>query len=281
MNNSKLGTNTISGYIDHLGIITDSGYVPGTVFIEGDSLSYIPNDNNESGEVIPILNNNSTFRPIRCSELHNSILRKVFFKQCLVYQEDEDTVKMKINPDSLQSDIPVITQKSLSELSKAADGISFNNEFGIEDMQEINSRYSELYSGEDKKGFDFLQLTTKNKIDLGDKYFSTTVISADSDVYTDTLNLNGIIRHCVSSELKGSANIDVRYSTAKGVFSENIVFSVFSYDQDLKLEVKNFIQDINDKVQVEYINGVLRVYPLDSTVNECIINNCILTYAKS
>ena len=281
MSNSKLGTNTISGYIDHLGIITNNGYIPGTVFIDRDSLSYIPNDNNESGEVIPILNNKTTFRPIRCSELANAISRKVYFKQCLIYQEDEDTIKMKVNPDSLQSDIPTIMQKSLAEQSKFADGISFNNTFSPDDVQDINSKYSELYEGDDKKGFDFLQLTTKNNIDLEDRYFSTIVISAESDIYTDTLNLNGIVRHCVSPELKGSVNMDIRYSTSKGVFSENVVFSIFSYDQDLKLEIRNFIQDINDKVQVEYINGVVRVYPLDSTVNECIINNCILTYAKS
>lgn len=278
---SRTGTNTFSGFVDNLDIITSTREGLGSVIsIEGESLVYTHPRSEDTG-TIPILNNDSEFRSIRCSELTKALNNKAFFNQCLIFAEDKDTFKMKLNSEVLKEEIPTIAQRKDGDNTLVADGISFINDITSDQVSLINTNYSSIFGGNDKNGFDLIKYSANNSIDLSGKSFTTYIISAGSDVYTDTVNFNGIIRHCVSKGLSGTANVDIRYSIRDNVYSGNIVFEVFSYDNEMKLCIRNFIQEIDNKVQAEFIEGVLRVYPLNSTINECIINNCILTYAKS
>lgn len=279
--NSKLGIETIPGYVDHLGIITNKPATSGSISVGEDLITYIPGDSDKGDDIIPILCNKSQFRSIRCSELSKALSNKVFFKEGLVYSEGGDNFKMKVSPGSLKTEIPAIHQVLSPELSKYADGVILKGEVNEEDIVSVEDKYSQLYSGNDKSGYDFIKYTTDNDIDLGDRPFTVNVVSAGSDVYTDTLNFNGIIYHCVSPGLKGMVNLDVRYSSSIGISTKNVVFQLFSYNEDLALESRNFIQNLDNKVQVEFIDGVLRVCPMSSNIFECIINNCTLTYAKS
>lgn len=283
---SKLDTNTVPGYIDHLGIITDQRPNPGEISITENGFVYLPYDKETDDEIVTLLNNSSQFRSIKCSELTRALSAKSYFREGLSYAENDNTFKIKLNPKALGGgEVPTIIHPISQDVSKFSDGIEFTDEqtLSTADVISIGARYSSLYEGNDRVGFDFMISSANNGVDLvNNRPFTITLISGESDVYTDTINFNGIIRHSVGQDLSGSVNLDVRYSMNSGkIYSGNIVFSVFNYDQNLTLESKNFIQDINSKVQAEFIDGVFKIYPMDPNVTECIINNCILTYAKS
>lgn len=302
----KIDSNTVDGYIDHLGIVhkQDSklGYI--TIDYSGD-LSYIP-PTSDDDEVISILNNESTFRPIRCSELYRAINNKAHFKFGMTYgfrENKEDVFEMKLNIDSLVDNnenkiclnplsdseeqffastesIPLIKQPKKLETSNSMKGIRLGRSLDDSDVVAINSAYNNLYDGKDKIGFDLIKYSANNGPDLGDEPWTACLVSPCSDVYTDTLNLNGIMRHNVTDNLSGTVDLDVRYSVRGNIYTGSVSFSAFTYDSDKNLTTQNIVHNINNFVQVEYINGVLRVFPLKTEVIECIINNCIITYAK-
>jgi hypothetical protein len=35
-----------------------------------------------------------------------------------------------------------------------------------------------------------------------------------------------------------------------------------------------------DQVIIEYINGIIRIFPNDDQINECILSDVIITYGK-
>ena len=280
---SKLGTNTVPGYIDHLGIITNQGSEPGEISLTDNSIIYLPQDKTLDDEIVTISNSSSRFKSIKCSDLTKALSAKSFFKEGLTYVEQDDSIKLKLNPNVLSSgEIPNIIHPLSADVSKFSDGIKFNNKISTTDALAIQSRYEDLYEGEDRVGFDFMKSAVDNGVDLTNRPLAIVIIAAGSDVYTDTVNFNGIIRHSVCPSLGGSVDIDVRYSTTPGrIYTYNIVFPLFNYSSNLTLNIRSFIQDIDSKVQVEFIDGVLKVFPTKSDINECIINSCILTYAKS
>lgn len=277
MGRSKLGTNTVSGYVDHLGIIQKKDNTLGAITIGEDSIVCTPRGSNIS---TPVLIKNSDFRAIKCSELTRALVNKCYFKQCLVYFEEE-AFKMKVNPLQLIDDIPTIMQPPTGDLSKYADGIELNSNTTEADKSEIDNIYSELYDGDDKEGMNSVKYSTNSRLDLiGDSNIVEIIVSG-SDVYTDTINFNGIIHHFTAPNLSGIVNIDVRYSFSdSSIKNDSISFNLFSYDSEGSLTSRNFIQDVNDEIRCEFINGVLRLFPLSTNICECIINNCVLTYGK-
>ena len=121
---SKLDTNTVPGYIDHLGIITDQRPNPGEISITENGFVYLPYDKETDDEIVTLLNNSSQFRSIKCSELTRALSAKSYFREGLSYAENDNTFKIKLNPKALGGgEVPTIIHPISQDVSKFSDGI--------------------------------------------------------------------------------------------------------------------------------------------------------------
>lgn len=121
--------------------------------------------------------------------------------------------------------------------------------------------------------------SSKVSVDVLDHSFIFDLILPQSGIYTNTLDLNEIIKYSSTPGLMGTANITVLFSKSGNVYSKNMIFQVFRYKTDGSLAVTEFEEEFMD-VKVCFYSGVIEVFPLTPEVNEYIISNCTVVYGK-
>ena len=144
----------------------------------------------------------------------------------------------------------------------------------------IDSAISSVFSS--YKNFDDLDIEKEVRdkvggysIDIVENSFTSSLTSETK--YTDTLNLEDWIYASMKSSLDGiSGKLDVSYMYSKGgvMYGGQQSIKIFRYEEYLTLE--SAIIDLGD-VQLEFLDYVLKIYPLNNDVDEVIINDCTLT----
>lgn len=151
--------------------------------------------------------------------------------------------------------------------------------YNEKDVEYVKSMYSEIINNNPQEE------DNRNKIEvdprktrstsnlLGDRIvldfveFDNSItfdILGDSE-YTSIVNLSDL------SGNYGMAEVCVKYSIENSIGSYNTIIDIFG---------GNVIEEIDDIIVLEYIGKVLKVIPVSDTVNECIINNCRVTYGN-
>ena len=67
------------------------------------------------------------------------------------------------------------------------------------------------------------------------------------------------------------------------IYSNDITFNGFSTvtsNNKLSINFNNITQTVNDEVIVEFIDGLIRLFPNKDNILECIISNCTITYGN-
>lgn len=108
-----------------------------------------------------------------------------------------------------------------------------------------------------------------------DTYDSSFVIELVSGTtYTDTVYVKDLIMKVGKSGVSAKMDISYMYSIGGSIFSGMQSIQAFRYNESLIIQ--DVIMTLGD-VQMEYIGGTLRIYPVSVGVDEVVINDCIMT----
>ncbi len=140
---------------------------------------------------------------------------------------------------------------------------------------EIESRINYLY----RKALDFdssLYSTYNHVLGLlNSNCFENIILEND---YTNIINFNRLFGESQSSKIL-LARVVVSYTYDKIQTNKEFLIIPFKRDSSGKEEKENYnITTPDNKVLLEILDGVLRIFPLTDEVEECIITSCSIFY---
>lgn len=124
---------------------------------------------------------------------------------------------------------------------------------------------------------------SRSVIDVLNQSRTFTLVSAGSDIYTNTVSFAGYAEKLTIPGRTGKIELTIQYSMDNNIYTFDTTFEVLkttitNTDEGTGVQTtKNFIQVLKN-VTIECINNVIRVVPSNPDVDECIISNCFLTY---
>ena len=249
--------------------------------IDNGEESYIVN-----GVTIVSEKTSSPYRPLHCSELAEKIVERNYHKgdtKFIVKSGDDDLLysriyeKVKptgiidlIDTQNLQTDYAIsCTQVSVSSV--------------MEDK--VKRLYEKLFGAMKEQEVSFYSLP-KKVININDGSVLVDLVHIGSTEYTDTVSLGEVLKFPVAPVESGRVDVGIQYSKDRNIYCVEKSYAAFKY-QDAddgsygSMQVNNIIDKINDDVQIEIIDGDIKVSPLNNDVNECIINNCTVIYGRN
>lgn len=119
-----------------------------------------------------------------------------------------------------------------------------------------------------------------SKFNLNNSSVTFDVFDPASDIYTSQISLDSLynISKVKSEKLTAIADLVLQYSTftnPKEIIDVNTFLEVFNNGERI-----NIVQELDDNINLNYINGQISVVPLNLNVAECIIAKCTITYGK-
>ena len=248
-------------------------------------------------KVISIIEGDSYDRPVHCSELFKLLL---FMNPGAKFVTKENDLYYRFPDDSQESLIPTLFPSDY----KRNDPDAFNTETDLglsaKAIRAIKVCDQSLDDGkgsiEEPHDYSYFEKKVEETIgELMDNTGTRSVGSYSVDLlensrvielvngtlYTDTINFNELMRKVQAIGISCVAEVSVSYTILDIIYKGSFTFKPFEYISDDTIEVRNMISKIgDDKVQAEYFNGILRVIPVSSEINECIIDNCTVTYGN-
>ena len=164
---------------------------------------------------------------------------------------------------------------------------------------EVDELYKSIFGG-DVSGVNTISFrhATKSLLKVLEKSVSFDLISSDSDMYTNSLDLSELRGYAVISGISARIDVTVQYSTYEPeasvpvkVFNRDTTFCAFEYEYDKESDAvectsDSFRETINNDVLVSYVSNLetgtalLEIIPISQRVSECIISRCTVTYGK-
>ena len=204
------------------------------------------------------------FRPIHCSELTNFLKYHSWCRGgTLVVGEEGDIYYTSPRTDgSLAGErIP------LEQIEKTQNPITPSGSDDDYDKK-INDWYGDIF-GTESRAYEENNFFSTGYNPVGIRGTESSVldlIEYNSDTYTSILNLSPL----VSGDVSGIVSGNVQYSIGDLIYTQSFMFSADP--------TTTYISPADSMIVIEYVSGVLRVFPVDRRIGECIINDCILVY---
>jgi len=251
--------------------------------LENPILSY--NDGNES---ISVSEGSSRFRPIHCSELELKLKNRGYdligtkfikrdgsgpsssLSEQLWYNLSKNLIR--------DNTIPEIQTSDVSQGSFLVKDPNSDPNTVLQDIQnEYNTLFGETMNNNSEINF---YSSSMNSINLIEDLVELDLIHLGSDTYTNVLNIASIV-YCNSKPgISGVFDLTIEYSREGHIYVRDLVFPAFQYNENNELVIENYITELNDEIQVEYIDKTIRVNPMNSEIDECIISRCMITYGN-
>lgn len=250
-----------------------------------------------NGEIIVTEKENSSVRPLHCSELDKKLKLRNWhkFDTKFITASGELYTRMysKIRPNSI---IDVINTNPESEdIEKYSDYAFLSSDRDFNDLvnslpdvniseDEIETLYEKIFGAMKEKEISFYSIQ-KEVIDILDGSVVFDLIKYGSAEYTDTVSLGEVLRLPHAPTEYGRIDLGIQYTklgedgTFK-IYCKETTFTAFTSIGGV-IEVNNLVGDLNNEVQFELINEVIKVSPLTNDISECIISNCTLTYGRN
>ena len=167
----------------------------------------------------------------------------------------------------------------------------------------IKSEVDELYKsifGESPNGINVISFrkATRDILDVHNRSVSFDIISSDSDLYTNCLDLSELRGYAVISGVSARIDVTVQYSTYEPearvpvkIFNRDVTFCAFKYEYNKETNIvectsDSFQETMNNDVLISYASNtetgtaLLELIPVSQRVSECIISRCAVTYGK-
>jgi len=172
-----------------------------------------------------------------------------------------------------------ITQDSVRSI-KACDTWNNNPDEAIEAEEAIEREFLKVFGYYvDPESMDIEKEVRKRvghySADVTKESIVINPISATT--FTDTINLEDWIYASGKgdSEVKGKADVSFMYSLGGKIYGGMQTLEVFRYSLGNIITIDTLI-DLGN-IQIEYINKILKIYPINEGIDEIMFNDCTLT----
>ena len=236
-----------------------------------------------------LIEGNLKYRPLHCSELSNKLSDRNWNKSETLFISNED------DPTLMYRKYTSETYKSIGEIDEIdTENIDPNLSFPLckplnfEVRNKITEMYEEKFDSEEPQDSHFL-VSLKNPINTSECLESIDIIKG-YDSYTSSLSLCELIEYSSNPGISARVDLSIRYSKIDSsgiyatVYNYFTMFKAFEYSRDGNLNVENTVEIINDEsndlIRIEYLGGIIRLFPISDTISECIINDCTIVYGK-
>lgn len=250
---------------------------------------------NNSDILKSVTEGSSRFRPLHCSELNERLEERGFNIRGIKFLARntggnsplplDNNSELWYYFDKTNSQIPVVETRAGYRNNKSFKCCEKSDNFNF--IQDLDRIYNEIF-GEDmtnrRNEIQFYS-ASRNIINLIEDVAEVELIKLNSDTYTNILNLSELISFNAKPGISGLVNMTVEYSKHNEIFVRDLSFQAFSYtplsdNNPPVLKVDNYITEIENDVQVEYINNTIRLNPLNSDIDECVIIRCSVIYGN-
>lgn len=234
---------------------------------------------------------NSIYKPIKCSELYykiNKSLKWFQYKYVVVKDNNFYIVTKKLSDEYRNSTIYETNPKDLTpeELFSMTENNDFiSNKTWSDLLDTVENNDKDIIEKMINSNEIFLLNNSKSVVDfLSDNTITTELI--EPNTYTDTVDLKPILSEKLSKNKGFKLDISIKYSINEGnpdldgIYCYDTTINGISFNKE-KVEFNNFIQTIgNNQVKLEYLKGIIKVFPLSDKIKDCIISNCLITYGQ-
>lgn len=244
-----------------------------------------------NGELIVTERDKSSDRPLHCSELDKKLKLRNWhkFDTKFISTTGELYSRMysKIQPNDI---IDIINTNPESEDIEEYSNYAFlNSDKNLEDLindkkDEIEILYEKIFGAMKEREISFYSIQ-KEVIDILDGSVVFDLIKYGSAEYTDTVSLGEVLKLPHAPTEYGRIDLGIQYTklgdddTFK-IYCKETTFTAFT-TIDGTLVINELVGDLDNEIQFEFINGVIKVSPLINDISECIISNCTLTYGRN
>lgn len=244
-------------------IVSDNDHTGGIFIKESDEFGYaLGHDNTE------ISCESDLRKPIHLSYLKLKLQQRSWNNP--LRRHVTPTGNLAVRMDNLTDPIDTLDQTGDS-------GIIISNLSGV-DEDSIKNKLNSIITDMEKNNI-YLYDVSHSVIDLLRNTVMYKIIDYDSDVYTNTISLNNVSYGLVYPGCRGRVELSVQYSKGDKIYSHDTMFETLINDSK-KIIIEDFRKTINNDVVIEYVGNVIKVLPISSEVDECIISDCILTYGN-
>lgn len=261
------------------------------LYINGSGESSIISYKND-GKIIGLSEGSSRFRPIHCSELDlklqnrgYNIMGTKFIRRTSISPLPLSNAELWYDPTKPTTQIPQIPTLNTGEEIRTHIGAfkACGSDYPEELIQEeYNSIFGENMNT-NKSEIKFYS-SSMSSVNLIEDVVELELIKHDSDTYTNIINISDLIYYNSKPGISGVFDVTVEYSKGGNIYVKDLTFQAFRYTSTdgtiPALDVENYITSINDEVQLEYINNTIRVNPMNSEIDECILSRCTITYGN-
>lgn len=216
----------------------------------------------------------SRFRPIHLSELEQRLKKRGYNIGYRSFVDDKGGLRIDLNLES-----EYLSKPSTSSSPASTDNTLENALRIVEDFKEV-SKYKEVLDNMDEREISLFD-TSSQVVDIMSGVRTIDLINSNSDSYTNIISLVPLKRYNITEGVSCKVNLGIQYTSDGEIKYYSTIFSAFDYiekDGNLVLESDNWMENVNDEVQIECINGILKALPISNNVTECIISNCTISY---
>lgn len=235
------------------------------LFIDNNTLAYY----DESGEKHKLLDLKSNDRPVYISELYERLKNRHFnITERKVVNDD----RLYLHPDTTVTGTSDFNKQTYTSSDSSKSLLLHDILIGPSEVTAFTNEYMKTISTS--------SFYSSSKITVDILESSITVDLINKNTYTNTISLQTIEKKTAKPGISGKIDLTVKYTKNYRIFGQDLTFEAFKYnDSEINPESSklDFVSTLGD-VRVEYTNGVIRVIPESTDVDECIISNCILTY---
>lgn len=266
---------------------------PNEVFINGDSEASVLSYKDRLGNLIVLGEGSSRFRPIHCSELNVKLVKRGYnlVGTRFIRRENDESGSLT---SELWYDLTVPDTSIPGVNARSVVLNDYNQEVVIQNTMklcgsdfpkdEIQEEYNSIFGEMNNTNEIQFYSSSMSTVNLINDVVELDLIRPDSDSYASVLNLSDLTYYNAKSGISCVLDITIEYSKGGNIYSQDLVIPAFRYnrseDNTPVLDISNYITSINGDVQVEYIDKTLRVNPLHSEIDECIIYKCTATYGN-
>lgn len=220
-----------------------------------------------------------TNRPIHFSELSKSMKERGFNIGGKSWSKGGD---LYIQTSISSENSPVCTISDGLRVSHNSNTDKTTVEKKLEEILAI-PEYNKVLNEMDEREISLFS-SIGSTIDIMTGVRTIDLITYNSDSYTNILSLVPLKRYIIQEGVSAKVDLGVQYVFEGDLRSHETTFCAFKYMEDnsgkLVLDSPDWIETVEDNIQIEFVNGILKTLPLSNNVSECIISNCTVTYGR-
>jgi hypothetical protein len=232
------------------------------------------------------------YRPLHCSELSRRLANRDWNKsETLFIQGDSNVDDPILKYKKYTTTKPIGEIDEIDTLSNDQ-SLSFPlcGDISSEEKEYITEVYSSIFDNTmtAKEEVCFMG-SSKSVMNTSEGQESIDLITG-LDSYTSSLSLCELIEYSSYPRISARVDISIKYSKLNNDMSEASIynyfttFKAFGYNKDRKLEIENMVEIISDNtedlIRIEYLGGIIKLFPVSPRITECIINDCTVIYGK-